>query len=115
MAAYLLKRKYQNYEQEYALVNQMDVFNWRKEDTKPKNFDLGKYQFADTREPLFSHENVNKNVKKLKISPRWVKLFELVDSEKFDGKSGIFFGDTGAGKHMIKDENGINGENQYYL
>lgn len=112
--AYLLQREYQNPLQEYVVINKTDMFHWRKEDTKPENFGLGKYQFNDPRGRIFSEIKINNNINKLKIDPKWIEKFKLEDAENFKPNGEIFFSDTGAGSHIVKDKDSVNGENQYY-
>ncbi len=112
-AACLLQAKYQQHGQEFVAINQMDIANWLNEKAAPEKFGLEKYQFKDSREPLFTSLTVGNNVKKLRIAPRWrgkdkgMFYIEPDDGEIQDGQEiggRIFFSDAGAKIHLAKNQ-----------
>lgn len=104
-AYYLLEKRFTD--QSWVIFNKANFENWMSSG-KVENLHLENFKVCfdeELEETLFEEKMIpNVNVVKLRVNPKWLEHFHLIDESELnnemakpENKGGIFFSDTGGG------------------
>lgn len=109
-AYYLLEKCFTD--QSWVIFNKANFENWMSSG-KVENLPLEDFTicFDKKFEALFEEKKVpNVNVVKLRVNPKWLKHFRLIEESELndemakpENKGGIFFSDTGGGADSLTE------------
>ena len=110
-AYYLLEKRFTD--QSWIIFNKANFENWMSSG-KVENLHLENFTVCfdeKLEEALFEEKKVpNVNVVKLRVNPKWLKYFCLIEESELDAemakpenKGGIFFSDTGGGANPLTE------------